>query len=98
MPIACKLSTPELQKRKATIISDLKKLLVARQELENGFNYQLPGTDETLDWLTAFIKPKRLCFDFFNYELVIGNDQQPIQLRLTGPQGAKDFIVNELGL
>jgi hypothetical protein len=98
MPITCKLTTPELQKRKQTVIADLKTLMVSRTELENGYQYQFPGHDASLDWLTTFIKTERLCCDFFRYELTISNDQQPISLTLTGPEGAKDFIQTELGL
>ena len=97
-PIACKLTTPELQKRKETVIAHLKKLLITKRELENGFRYQFPGDDASLDTLTAFIKTERLCCDFFQYALSIGKESQSLQLTLTGPEGAKDFIISELGL
>jgi hypothetical protein len=32
-PVTCKLTTPELQKRKATVIADLKALVLERKQI-----------------------------------------------------------------
>ena len=64
-PITCKLTTPELQKRKATVIADLKALVLERNELEDGYSYKFEGKDEILDKLNEFIKTERTCCDFF---------------------------------
>lgn len=50
-PITCKLTTPELQKRKATVIAELKALVLTRKELVNGFAYEFNATGEILDQL-----------------------------------------------
>ena len=94
--IACKLTTPELQKRKATVIADLKALVHERKELENGFLYKFESTDEILDKLNDFIKTERLCCDFFTFQTTV--DENVAQLQITGPNGAKEFLNNEVGL
>jgi hypothetical protein len=54
-PITCKLTTPEMQQRKATVIASLKKKIVFKKELPNGLSYQFKGTDANIDELANFI-------------------------------------------
>ena len=94
--LTCKLTTPELRKRKATVIAELKALVVTREELPNGFVYQLESKDAILDKLTEFIKTERMCCDFFTFQLTV--EDHTALLSLTGPEGTKNFINDEVGL
>lgn len=94
--ITCKLTTPELQKRKATVIADLKGLVLERKELENGFSYRFEGKDEILDKLNEFIKTERMCCDFFTFQVTV--EEQTAVLAITGPNGAKEFLKQEVDL
>jgi len=94
--VSCKLTTPELQRRKATVIADLKALVLERNEVENGLAYKFEGTDETLDTLNDFIKTERMCCDFFTFRLTI--DANNALMEITGPNGAKEFLKEEVGL
>jgi len=95
-PVTCKLTTPELQKRKATVIADLKALVLERKELDNGFSYKFKGTDETLDKLNDFIKTERMCCNFFTFQITV--EEQTALLNITGPNGAKEFLKEEVDL
>ena len=92
----CKLTTPELQKRKATVIAELKARVLTRKELSNGFGYEFNGSDEILDKLNDFIKTERMCCDFFTFQLTVEEDKA--LLNITGPQGAKEFLKEEIDL
>ena len=94
--IACKLTSPELQKRKAEVIEILKTKILEKQELADGYKYKFAGTDQLLDEITSFIKSERLCCDFFVFVLTISDDE--IWLSVTGPDGAKEFIKTEMDL
>ncbi|QYH39219.1 MULTISPECIES: hypothetical protein [Cytophagales] len=94
--ISCKLATPELRQRKATVIASLKEMVLEKQELVNGFMYKFDGSDQTLDLLNDFIKTERLCCDFFTFSLTIANQDSPVWLELAGPEGVKAFIENEI--
>lgn len=96
--LSCKLTTPELQKRKETVIASLKQKVLDKKELTNGYAYKFSGTDEILDELTEFIKTERVCCDFFTFGLSVSGDKSEAWLELTGVDGAKDFITTELGL
>lgn len=95
--VTCKLTTPELQERKKTLIAEVKKLVVQRVEVTNGVRYSFNDSDNTIDLLTTFIKTERLCCSFFEFNLVVGQSEGIVTLELTGPEGTKDFIESEIG-
>jgi len=39
--LTCKLATPELRQRKQTVIASLKKQMLQKKELKNGYAYKL---------------------------------------------------------
>jgi hypothetical protein len=94
--ISCKLTTPELQKRKATVIAELKSLVLEIKQLESGYSYRFEATDEILDKLNDFIKTERLCCDFFTFQLTV--EENTALLNITGPDGAKEFLTAEVDL
>lgn len=96
-PLVCKLTSIELQERKATIIAELKSKHLEKIEFTNGFSFKFEATDEMLDLLTDFVKSERQCCDFFNFAIRLENDNV-VWLDITGPEGAKEFIQNELGM
>lgn len=95
--VTCKLTTPELQERKKTVIAEVKKLVVKRVETTKGVRYSFNDSDNTIDLLTNFIKTERLCCSFFEFNLVVGQSEGFVTLELTGPEGTKDFIESEIG-
>jgi hypothetical protein len=95
--LTCKLTTPELQQFKSTVIESLRKQVIQTKELTNGFAFKFPGTDKMLNELTEYIKTERKCCNFFTFNLSIGSDQSEIGLELIGAEGTKDFLKTELG-
>jgi hypothetical protein len=53
-----------MQERKATVLNSLKKQLLERRELENGYAFKFTGTDEMVDERTEFIKTECTCCGF----------------------------------
>src|SRR5215217_5210998 len=84
-PIVCKLTSKEMQQRKATVIAELKKGLLERKELSNGYRYKFSGDDKSIDRLVTFIETERQCCGFFTFNLLITEDNA--FLELTGPEG-----------
>jgi hypothetical protein len=97
-PLSCSLTTAELHARKETVLASLKAQVIGRQELDNGYAFHFPGTDAVMDELTEFIKTERTCCSFFTFTLSVQGDGSLACLELTGPPGAKEMIVSELGL
>jgi len=98
MQLTCKLTSPELQLRKSTVLAGLKAQILGKDETEDGFRLKFNGTDEMIGVLIEFIKTERQCCDFLSFHLSIGNDTSHLLLELSGPKGAKEFMITELGL
>src|SRR5687767_5257761 len=93
--LTCKLTSPELQKRRSTVIAELKTLIQSREALRDGLAFTFPSDDNVLDKLIAFIKSERLCCEFFSYRLII--DAGHATLEITGPEGTIEFLEHEVG-
>ena len=65
-------------------------------ELPDGFAFRFPAAE--YDAVVRFVADERLCCPFLRFTLDVEADQGPLQLRLTGAEGAKTFIRAELGL
>ena len=96
--ISCKLTTPELQKRKETVLASLKAQILEKKEVPNGYSFKFKGTDAIVDELAEFVKSERSCCSFFVFTLSFSGDNSEAWLTLTGPEGAKEMISEELGL
>jgi hypothetical protein len=94
--LSCKLTTPELQERKRTVIAELKNLVLEQTETQTGIKYKFDGSDKVLDVLNNFIKTERLCCDFFVFTLTASSDAEYTWLELSGPEGTKEFIREEI--
>lgn len=96
-PLTCKLTTPELQHRKKTILAALKSRVLESTEIKEGVKLRFNGGDDMLDLLLGFIKSERLCCDFFAFTLTVTDAAGFARLELSGPPGTREFIRTELG-
>lgn len=96
--LVCKLTSKELRERKETVIASLKKQILEKKELSNGYAFKFTGTDKVIDELSEFVKSERSCCNFFTFGLSFSGDGKEAWLNLTGPEGAKEMITTELGL
>ncbi|MEP7129209.1 MAG: hypothetical protein ABI729_10090 [Chitinophagales bacterium] len=96
--ISCKLTTAELQTRKTIVLESLRRQLIEKKELKNGYAFRFSGSDKMVDELIEFIKTERQCGDFFTFNLSISGDKSEAWLELTSVEDIKDFIATELQL
>lgn len=95
--IACKLISPELQKRKSTMIAALQKQILEKRELADGYTLKFSGRDSIIDQVTDFVKSETHCCEFFTFTTKNSDEKSLIWLNITGQSGTKDFIEKELG-
>lgn len=96
--LSCTLTSPELKLRKTTVLAYLKQQVLEKTALPNGYVFQFSGSNAMLDTLVEFIKTERASCSFFSFRLTAGSADGFSTLRITGPDGAKQFIEEELGL
>jgi hypothetical protein len=90
--------TPRKKERKKDIVNTLKSHVMEKQNLENGFKYKFKEVDDLLDRLTTFIKLERQCCNFLEFTIFVSGGSEYLWLAISGPDGVKDFINEELGL
>jgi len=61
-----------------------------------GFVFELAADD--YEMVTRFVAKERLCCPFLTFVVTARAEPPPVELRITGPIGAKEFIRAELHL
>lgn len=98
LPLLCKLTSTEVQQRKASVLAVLQENVLEKKELDNGYAFKFRGSNAMIDTLISFIKSEKQCCDFFTFNLAVRGDQDVVWLQVTGPEGVKDFIKTEMEL
>ena len=93
--VTCKLTAPEFRQRKATLIKEIKRRMLSRHQVPDGFVYMFENSSDNLGLVNDFVAAERLCCDFLSFHI---NTSPGLQLTITGPEGTKDFVSAELGL
>lgn len=81
-------------------VATIKQVLASVQEvreLPQGYALRLLPDSAVLLKATEFILRERLCCPFLNFALELEAGSGPCWLRLTGPEGVKEFLRMELG-
>ena len=90
--VACRLSDADLRKREATLLAQFKSIVVANEELADGYAFRLPGDGISLAIAAELISAERKCCPFLRFELTAEPSIGPLILRITGPSGTKEFL------
>jgi hypothetical protein len=96
LPLACTLSEPDLAKRRRELAENVSGGVLKVEELEDGYAFLFPGNAEWTARLVELINAERACCTFFTFELVFEPDLGPVLLKVSGPEGVKEFIETEL--
>ena len=90
--LACCLSDAELRKRVAKLLARFETVVIAPEELPNGYVFRVPGDRESMVVVWDAIVAERECCPFLTFELTAQPNMGPVSVRVTGPAGAKDFL------
>jgi hypothetical protein len=97
LPIACSLTSAELQERRETILKKLRGAVVDFRELDDGYTYSFPSGGEWPSEIGLMIDLERQCCPFLRFRLTVEANGGPISLELTGPSGTKEFLKEVFG-
>ena len=92
LPVACSLGDAELGEREATLLAQFRPGVVETEELEDGYAFRIPGDASGIRLVAELIVAERECCPFLAFELAAEPNKGPIILRVTGPNGAKEFL------
>jgi hypothetical protein len=92
-----KAMTASQRKRHSEILMPaLKSARLNTSELPDGYAFHFPSDAKTFATVSEWIGNERLCCPFFEFDVHVGSDSAPMVLRITGPEGVKQFIKAEL--
>ena len=94
LPIACSLTSAELQERRSTLLQKVRSAVLEVKELDDGFAYSFPAEGEWLHELAGLIDLERQCCPFLRFRITVEANGGPLWLDLTGPEGTKEFLVS----
>jgi hypothetical protein len=98
--LTCNINGIPLQERAryGQLVEVLRHAVQKRRELPDGYAFQMDtkqiGTDQLAEW----IELERQCCPFFEFEIRWTRQNGAVWLNLSGPEGVKDFILDEFGL
>ena len=98
-PIACDMSVIEPGERTRHVAGagELYRAVEEIRELPGGYAFRLPNDADTLRRVAEFVSLERLCCPFLGFVLEVEPEGGPAWLRLTGREGVKAFIREEVG-
>lgn len=67
-----------------------------RIDLSDGFAFRFPAT--AFEDVVRFVENERKCCPFLAFAIELAPGRGPVWLRLTGPEGTREFLRSELPL
>ena len=97
-PLACDMSAiePALRGRHVANAGELFRAVEEIRELPGGYAFRLPNDSDTLRRVAEFVSLERLCCPFLGFALEVEPEGGPVWLRLTGREGVKAFVREEV--
>jgi len=89
LPIACTLTSSDLQERRTTVLEKFRREITESKELDNGYAYSL-SAETSLQDLATMIDLERQCCPFLRFRVEV--EPAGVRLELTGPPGTKEFL------
>src|SRR6185312_15455074 len=95
--VCCTLNPSQMQERKE-LLKTFQCLVKGKTEIENGYLFRFDSSNHIIDQVMEIIKLERQCCPFLTFDLIVEKETKPLFLKITGPEGTKDFLLHELGL
>ena len=93
LTVACRLTAVELQERRRSVLDVVRNAIQETVELKDGFAYRFPSNSDLIKQLATLVELERQCCPFLRFRTTVEAADGPIWLELTGPDGAKEFLV-----
>ena len=96
-PLACDMTVLSPLQRETHLANsrDLFLTLKEIRELSNGYEFGIHGPNVVVQ-AAEFISLEKLCCPFLKFEIEVEAENGPVWLKLTGREGVKEFIREEI--
>jgi hypothetical protein len=90
--------SPHERARYGHLVEALRHAIQARRDLPDGYALQMDTKQIGTDGLVEWIELERKCCSFLGFEIRWTPKNEAVWLNLSGPEGVKDFILDEFRL
>ncbi len=97
-PIACDMSVLSPAQRETHLATsrELFSKLRAIKEVADGYEFWLGDETDAILKVAEFVMLEKLCCPFLNFTILVEAEGGPVTLRLTGREGVKAFVREEI--
>ncbi len=97
-PIACDMTAIPSERRQGhlTTSRELFSQIEEFRELSNGYEFRFASGSDLVMKLVEFVALEKLCCPFLSFVIEVEPEGGPVWLRLTGREGVKMFIREEI--
>lgn len=97
-PIACDMSVLTVPERVAHLATsrELFTKVQAIEELADGYEFRLGDDPDAIVKVAEFVALEKRCCPFLNFTIEVEAEGGPMTLRLTGREGVKAFVREEI--
>jgi hypothetical protein len=97
VPLACVPGAIPAEERPAhfALVAELfATAVLERTEVPGGYGFRF--ADERFESVAKFVANERKCCPFLDFEITVPAAGGPVWLRMTGPEGTREFLDAEL--
>jgi len=97
-PLACDMTAIPAEHRPVHLAKsrELFSQIGETRELPSGYEFRFADETSVLVRLADFVSLEKLCCPFLRFEIEVEAESGPVWLRLTGREGVKEFIREEV--
>lgn len=97
-PLACDMTAIPAEQRPIHLSEsrELFSQIQETRELPDGYQFRFANEASIIRNLTEFVVLEKLCCPFLSFAIEIEAENGPVWLRLTGREGVKEFIREEV--
>ena len=97
-PLACDMTAIPAEQRPRHLEKSREffSQIEETRELPNGYEFRFADEPNVLTQLADFVSLEKLCCPFLRFEIEVEAENGPVWLRLTGREGVKEFIREEI--
>src|SRR5690349_8933175 len=97
-PLACDMTVIPADQRPLHLAKsrELFSQIEETRELADGYEFRFADQSNLLKQLADFVSLEKLCCPFLRFDIEVEAESGPVWLRLTGREGVKEFIQEEV--
>ena len=97
-PLACDMTAIPAEQRPIHLAAGRELFSGIREtrELSDGYQFRFDAEPDVVRRLAEFVALEKLCCPFLSFAIAIEAENGPVWLRLTGREGVKAFIREEI--